>query len=367
MKLIQYIILSLTLTRSRLIATNEAREFAVASNELALDGEWMKISPYGDFPNKVGLQRVTKADAELMVTAFNSLRGRASRLFMGLPIYVGHPDVEPGNHADKRRYGKITDLEAREDGFYGKVALNSLGKAAIDEGHYLFNSPAWYLKREGKFVRPVELISIGLTNTPQIPGEPWAKNETTEGQNMPTWLKELLVSKGLLKPEATEDECKTAVNSLVLLPARVTELQGQLTTAQNEKTTVIGERDQLKTANTTLTGERDALRTRELDFAVNCGRISQAERAAWNDKLAANLTAGLTELDAKKATVATNSRVSGTGQRKETESSVQGEKIVAINTAVRKYATDHNLNLATNEGYNQAFAGVRQSQPALFA
>lgn len=377
MKLHKTILLALALTRARLIATNEARAFAVASNELSLDGEWLKISPYGDFPNKVGLQRITKGDAETMVAAFNSLRGRAARLFMGLPIYVGHPDVEPTPTTDRRRYGKITDLEARDDGFYGKVALNDLGQEAIAQGHYLFNSPAWYLKRDGKFVRPVELISVGLTNTPQIPGEPWAKNETTEGQNMPTWLKELLVSKGLLKPEATEDECKTAVNSLVLLPARVTELQGQLTTATNERTSLTTERDALKTerdglktANSTLTTERDGLKTkrieRELELAVNNGVIKEADRVAWNEKLTTNFDAALTELKGKKAAVATNSRVGNLGNRKG-ESTTGSEKITAINEAVRKYAADHQLNLATNEGYNLAFQGVRKAQPALFS
>lgn len=365
-----------TINPKRLIATNEAREFAVASNELTLAGEWLQISPYGDFPNKVGLQRINKPDAEAMVAAFNSLRGRAARLFMGLPIYVGHPDVEPTPNADRRRYGKITDLEARDDGFYGKVALNDLGKAAVEQGHYLFNSPAWYLKREGKFVRPVELISVGLTNTPQIPGAPWAKNET-EGQNMPTWLKELLVSKGLLKPEATEDECKTAVNSLVILPARVTELEGQLTTATNERATLTTEcdalkteRDGLKATNSTLTTERDGLKTkrieRELELAVNTGAIKEADRVAWNEKLTANFDTAITELKGKKPAVATNSRLGNIGNRK-AETNAGGEKITAINEAVAKFAKDNNLNLGSNEGYNTAFQAVRKAQPALFA
>jgi hypothetical protein len=361
-----------------LVAVNEARESCIAAaNELALDGEWLKISPYGDFPNKVGLQRVQKADAEAMVAAFNSLRGRASRLFMGLPIYVGHPDMEPQAYPDKRRYGKITDLEARPDGFYGKVAFNDLGKNVMDQGHFQFNSPSWFLKRDGKFVRPVELISVGLTNTPQIPGDPWAKNETTNETTMPKWLLDLLVAKGLMKPDDNEEKMQTAVNSLLALPARVTELETKLTSATNETTRLTGEvtrvTGELTTSNnkvTSLTTERDGLltarNTRELDIAVNSGAIKEADRAAWNTKLTENFDTNVKELHGKKTAVNTQSQVAGLGQRK-SEANASSQKITAINEAVSKYAKDHGLNIATNEGHNAAFAAVRKAQPALFS
>jgi len=357
-----------TTLRPRLVATNEERLQGVATNELALDGEWLKITPYGDFPNKVGLQRIQKPDAEAMVTAFNSLRSKISRGFMGLPIFVGHPDVQPNEYQDKRRYGKVTDLDAREDGLFGKVAFNNLGKAVIDEGHFQFNSPTWYLKRDGKFVRPVELISVGLTNTPQIPGDPWAKNDN-EGNNMPEWLKNLLVSKGLMKADGDEAAAQTAVNSLVVLPARVTELDTNLTKATNEQSRLTGE---LTTANgrvTSLTTERDNLIASRnkvvLDIAVNEGRIKEAERAGWNTKLTNSFDTEVVELGKAKPAVNVKPQVGGLGGRKD-ESTKSDNKIVAINEAVRKYATEHSINIATNEGYNTAFAAVRQAQPALF-
>lgn len=358
---------NLMLARDRdLVGTNESPEYGTATNELSLDGEWLQISPYGDYPNKVGLQRIQKPDAEAMVTAFNSLRGKVSRAFMGLPIYVGHPDVQPDKYPDKRRYGKITDLEARADGFYGKVAMNSLGKAALEEGHFQFNSPTWLLKREKSFVRPVELISVGLTNTPQIPGDPWAKNET-ESNNM-KWLIDLLVSKGLMKADEGEDQLKTAVNSLLALPARVTELDSKLTLATNETTRLTGEVATFQTNVTNLTTERDNLIAARnklaLDVAVNDGCIKEADRVAWNTKLTENFETNHAELRKQKA-VSTKSKLGGAGDRKG-ESAESDNKIVAINTAVRKYGTEHNLNLATNEGYNAAFAAVRKEQPALF-
>jgi len=359
----------------RLWASNEAREHGIAgTNEIALDGEWLKISPYGDFPNKAGLQRLQPADAETMVTAFNSLRGRAARLFLGLPIFVGHPDVEPAVYPDKRRYGKITDLAARADGLYGKVALNDLGQAAIEQGHYLFNSPAWYLKREAKFVRPVELISVGLTNTPQIPGDPWAKNETTnptstENIPMPPWLKDLLAARGLSQPGDSAEQMQTAINSLLALPDRVAELTGQLTAAANEQTRLAGELTAAQNRVTSLTTDRDALllarNTRELELAVGTGRIKAADRADWLARLTADFATNCAALNALPVAVNTRSQVEGLGGRK-AEVNAGGEKISAINAAVRQYAAEKNLNLASNENYNQAFAAVRQASPALF-
>ena len=351
-----------------LVATNESREFGFATNELSIDGEWLKISPYGDFPNKVGLQRIQKPDADAMVTAFNSLRGKLARGFLGLPIFVGHPDVQPGDYPDKRRYGKITELEARDDGFYGKVSFNSLGKAVVDDGQFQFNSPTWYLKRDGKFVRPVELISVGLTNTPQIPGDPWAKNEQQQETKM-KWLIDLLVSKGLMKADGDEAAAQTAVNNLVVLPARVTELEGSLQTATNEKNRLTTDLTVANSKVTSLTTERDGAITARnkvaLDIAVNDGGIKEADRAAWNTRLTNNFETELVELRKQKA-VNTTSKVGNLGDRKD-ESTTSDNKIVAINSAVRKYATEHGINIATNEGYNTAFAAVRKEQPALFA
>lgn len=358
-------------TRVLLIAANEGTLLAsfAAANEISIESDWLRITPYGDYPNKVGLQRVTREDADAMVTAFNSVRGRATRAFMGLPIYVGHPDVDPANYPDKRRYGKITDLETRADGLYGKVAFNTLGKAVMDDGQFLFNSPTWHLRRDGKFVRPVQLVSVGLTNTPQIPGDPWAKNENENNTTKMKWLIDLLVSKGLMKSGGTEEEAQTAVNALVVLPTKVLELEGKLTTATNERTSLTTERDTLKASNATLNTEVTTLRTarvtRELDLAFNSGRIKQADRVSWNDKLVADFDSGLKELHGLKIGINTKSHLGGLGNRKgEGESS--GEKITAINSAVQEYAHKHGLNLATNDGHNQAFAAVKKAQPALF-
>ena len=367
----------LALAKTKLLAWNEAaRELiGIACNELSIDGEWLKITPWGEFDNKVGLQKITKDDGQSMVSAFNSFRGRLGRTFMGLPIYVGHPDLTPKDSTDRRRYGRINDLQVREDGLYGLVAMNNLGKEMLAEGHYQFASPAWVLRRDGKHVRPTQLLSVGLTNTPQIPGDPWAKNET-ERNDMPKWLIDLLATAGLMQPEGTEENAKTAVNELLASRQRVTDLESsnallktQLSTATNERDTYkaeVNSRDKgLERLNGELKTEHKNRIDRELEFAVNSGRIPQAERAAWNDKLTSDFDGALKALNEAKPKVPTENRIGSLGGRKG-EGAASGQKITAINDAVRKYATEHGLNIATNGGYNAAYSGVKQSQPALF-
>jgi len=86
-----------------------------------LQEDWVQLSPYGDFPHARGLQRVDRAAAEAMAAQFHSFRGRLGRLFGGVPFYVGHPDLPSSSDVvDRKAYGWIMEVEAREDGFYGR-------------------------------------------------------------------------------------------------------------------------------------------------------------------------------------------------------------------------------------------------------
>jgi hypothetical protein len=68
------------------------------------DGEWMMIAPYGDHPSPDGsyVQRFGTCEAEQVVDTFNSVPGRAARLFKNMvhrlgikasiPVWDGHPE-----------------------------------------------------------------------------------------------------------------------------------------------------------------------------------------------------------------------------------------------------------------------------------
>jgi hypothetical protein len=136
----------------------------------------IRIVEYGEHPHQKGLQRVTFEVARRLEDNFHSLRGLLSRRFGGLPVYVGHPDDpeyagQPG-HTDTRAHGWIIDLAAKPDGLYGEIKWAKSGRELIDNANYKFFSPRWVMKAVGDGVfEPVKMLSVGLTNTPNIPGD----------------------------------------------------------------------------------------------------------------------------------------------------------------------------------------------------
>lgn len=148
-----------------------------------LQPDWVQLSPYGDFPHNRGLQRLNREAAEQMAAQFQSLRGRIGRLFGGAPFYVGHPDL-PGSSelADRKAYGWVTQLEAREDGLYGQVQWSEAGRDLLRNAHYKYLSPFWEAREIGsengrRVYQPIALVSVGLTNQPNIPVRPLANEQ----------------------------------------------------------------------------------------------------------------------------------------------------------------------------------------------
>lgn len=110
-----------------------------------------------------------------------SLAARASRLFAGAPMFVGHPDVPQFSNQfpDRKAYGWIMELEARPDGLYGKMKWSAAGMELLQNGHYKFLSPYWEARQIGSengqpVFEPLSLISAGLTNEPNLPVNPLA-------------------------------------------------------------------------------------------------------------------------------------------------------------------------------------------------
>lgn len=335
------------------IAINQVmREVAFTSNAVALQPyegdkppteEWLQISPYGEFPNRKGKQIVTKARADMMVVAFNSIVSRASRIFMGLPIYVGHPDVDPDRWPDDRRIGKITALEARADGLYGKVAWNDLGLRNREQGYHVYPSPAWFFpKNDRGIVEPDELISVGMTNTPQIAeSAPWTQNtapglspgSSTQENTMKLKLIQILGLKALAEGgEVTDDQVVTAVNSV---HAKASQLEIEKQTAINAKTT-------LETAKATAEQERDTAKNAAaairksagkvlLDIAVNEGRVTAAERPQFETDFESDFDGTVVKLAAKQKAMNTTSISLGDRQA---SIATAAERSAIINSAV---------------------------------
>ena len=80
------------------------------------------------------------------MTLFKSTKDRLARLWRGLPVYVGHPDLDPKTYPDHRKYGSIQDLEVRADGLWARPKWSKAGREIVNDEHYDFQSPLWNME-----------------------------------------------------------------------------------------------------------------------------------------------------------------------------------------------------------------------------
>ena len=175
---------------------------------------WMKLITYGEYPHPQGIQCIDYAFAQAMVARFHSFRGRLQRKFGGLPLYIGHPDdpqfnQHPG-HQDTRAYAWIQDMDARDDGLWILVKWSEAGLQLIRNAFFKFFSPRWEMQPtdNGKF-KPIRLLSVGLTNYPNIPGDAIANQKPTHDSLPKTSSKDLerFLSHGICEGHIMPNEC----------------------------------------------------------------------------------------------------------------------------------------------------------------
>lgn len=280
----------------------QARETAIANAlepEDAIDFSesadgWFKIAPFGSFrgltpgrPQLVSLDGAKRMEAE-----FNSLLGRLGRAFRGVPIYHGHPDVDPEIWPDDRRIGKVTKVQARHDGFWGFAEWNSVGLENKKENWWIYPSPRWDAPDGQTTFAPDRLISIGLTNTPRIAESEPVHNSQLETKPHTTMDPKLIRQKLGLAPEATDEEVLAKIDTIVaaaaVTPPTTDKVDPVEESAESAKEKQI-EKDQMANSIISLKTERDKLRAEAnktaLDLATTTGRITAADRPAWEVRL----------------------------------------------------------------------------------
>ncbi len=332
------------------------------SNEIdAATGDgWARI-PYGEWPHAEGLQRFGREEADAMVGYFKSTWNRIKRAVVGMPIFRGHPDLAAvaNEYPDKAVYGTIADLEARDDGLYLRPILSEAGAALVNEKGLKFFSPHWLARKlEPKNGRPVFapafLVSIGLTDRPNISGTSLVNDQTKSASTMPTWLLALL---GLAN-EATEAQVKTKVTDLLARP-ETTALANETTArnaAESKATELAGK---LTAAETALANERTALVNARkahaetlVAGAVRDGRITEASRAVWLGRLERDFAAESTALANERVggAVKTAPRTADLGNRK------------AASPASDRFVALVNERTAKGESWESAWAAVKASK-----
>lgn len=118
------------------------------------------LCPFGEWPHTKGMQVVDEESARKMK------RAAAWSAAVGIPIYVGHPDDE-GIKAEA--VGRVKRICPTADGIAIVAAYPQKTYEKIIGGEFKAMSPRWRMQKldDGRY-RPVKLLSVGLTNNPNI-------------------------------------------------------------------------------------------------------------------------------------------------------------------------------------------------------
>lgn len=356
------------------VACNEENGLAAANESLCpatfsvLDGGDLVV-PYGEYPQEIllsaedartaralghqvaangaviAVQVMDNQAAMSMANDLASLGRKITTLFRGLPIYNGHPyhpdPARRSNYPDKRAYGWSKAIEATNDGMRIAVDYNQLGTEAVNDAQLVYHSPQWKMEllpiQRGEPIRcrPFRLISIGLTNEPNIPvpaivaanesEQPPALESQDQIQTPPAnamfeAIKKALIEAGLIKPEDTDDAIMAAIASLIqdITWSRERKKQDEMELAKisaacGESATSAAANDRLALLDKLIAkagtadviaanakASRDRFIGLSLDDLIITGRISKAEADQQRPTLveAANDTDVINRLDA---------------------------------------------------------------------
>lgn len=329
---------------------------AIAANADALP-EWVQLAPYGAHPtrDRKRVQVFDTGSATQIVQWFLYWPRKLARL-MGInavPVWVGHPDFDPATWPERRRIGSVLELEARDDGLWGKVAWNAEAEEAIRSEGHKYPSVAWECDEiSATDVAPVFLWSVGMWHRPNIKSVQPVINagcscadaehcDCDESKPKPkpnTMLDKItaaLQKAGIIKAEDSEESVLEAIGNLISnLAWRRAEEKRQQEVGESLKAALNAAADtpletlaqsvvtELNTARETL-AERDA-RITSLNAArvedaltrfIETGRITKADEEATRAELNAGYEEALSKLLAKP--VQLNSQPLKLGQAKQ--------------------------------------------------
>jgi len=184
--------------------TLDGMELANSAQEKPVP-EWIEI-PLGNHDHRVAMQIFDKTAAEEMLANFRALGPRSK----GLPIYEGHPDVDPERWPDKSAKGWIKEMELTNDALRLRIKWNAAGHDLVANEKYAYFSPTWgcvAIKGRAGALRPIRLRSVGLVNEPNIGVMPLTNEQPKGTPTMPPWLLELLG----LPADTTEEQLRDAL------------------------------------------------------------------------------------------------------------------------------------------------------------
>ena len=193
--------------------------------EKAKDANWFQTTPpYGDYPGgnvtrngKKIENAVLRFDAESVEAIMSAFKAKlANSDWPGLLVDREHFSLDTGTPSDAMAWA--TDIRLEEDGsIWTRWNFTPEGEKLWNEKILVSRSPVLHLEEGADGVwKPVELVSIGMTNTPHFNLSPVAAARDADNNNTkekPEMEKEILAALGLGE-DAGKEEILAEIASL---------------------------------------------------------------------------------------------------------------------------------------------------------
>lgn len=276
--------------RSHLLASAASFALPIALNDEGQPPEWVKLLPYGEVVGRDGRRwQMPRESADAVIAASKARAAGEDIVF----DYDHQTDRAPAVAGTAPASGWIKELQARDDGIYGRVEWTRPATAALQEQEYRYISPVFnFDKATGQVTR---ILRAGLTNTPNLvlgavaseqePGEETLDLKQiaqalglAEDATLEQILEAIAAMKGAVNSELGKvaTAAGLALNSSVdAIVAGVTSIKAKADTAGNGTDALVAVQSELNQLKGDL-AKRDA--TAKVDQAIKDGKVVPAAR-----------------------------------------------------------------------------------------
>lgn len=300
---------------------------ANASAEAIDDDGWALIAPFGNHAKtriyrenglvkeQKFIQVLDNESADAMVGKENSMFGKLKRAFIGIPVFKGHGDLREHDpkalaNDQKIKLGVVDQVRKSERGIEAHFALDNDGADAVAAGWKL-PSALWLVQPIGNeggaiLARPFKLLSVALTQFPNIPGVESLANARIAALEAALPVEQTLTKEPEMKlitgwlmaqgvalantENPTETQVLEAIQKLHTSKAADVQalgnekstLSGKIAALENEKASEKKRADEAATAlaneQTARKAEHKNAATFAVDLAIQRGKLTVADR-----------------------------------------------------------------------------------------
>jgi len=197
--------------------------------ELAGNGAWIKLIPAGTFSGRDGrgpYHAGDRASIEQIAAMTRSYAGSTE-----LVVDYEHQTLNIGeNGKPAPAAGWIKEVEARDDGLYGRIEWTASAQAAIEAKEYRYISPVYFHTKAGKVLA---LQHVALTNTPNLNELAEVSAHSLFQKTSEDKMDEVIAALGLSEG-ASEDDVLVAVNALLTGASAIAVAAGMKKDAKSE-------------------------------------------------------------------------------------------------------------------------------------